>query len=168
MLTVQKSYGIVQRILTRLTSLKMATLQSPLPRGEGKDPIPSLSPRERGRSQRSDRCVQRKMWDTLSPARRVSLPALNQRRDYTPQSSIVATLGEAPPRPCAQPAIPTLESRRAPSVHRQASFCMIQARSHATKFVPWVLIRMTIASLRVISQPTQETAGLLLPQGGST
>jgi hypothetical protein len=29
MLTVQKSYGIVQRILTRLTSLKMANLQRP-------------------------------------------------------------------------------------------------------------------------------------------
>jgi len=29
MLTVQKSYGIVQRILTRLTSLKMANLQTP-------------------------------------------------------------------------------------------------------------------------------------------
>jgi hypothetical protein len=27
--------------------------------GEGKDPIPSLSPRERGRRQRWDRCVQR-------------------------------------------------------------------------------------------------------------
>ena len=38
----------------------------PLPLGEGKDPIPSLSPRERGRRQRWDRCVQRKMWDTLS------------------------------------------------------------------------------------------------------
>jgi cysteine desulfurase len=39
----------------------------PLPLGEGKDPIPSLSPRERGRSQGSDRCVQQKLWDTLSP-----------------------------------------------------------------------------------------------------
>jgi hypothetical protein len=38
----------------------------PLPLGEGKDPIPSLSPRERGRRQRWDRCVQREMWDTLS------------------------------------------------------------------------------------------------------
>ena len=37
------------------------------PSGEGKDPIPLLSPRERGRSQRPDRRVQRKMWDTLSP-----------------------------------------------------------------------------------------------------
>ena len=37
----------------------------PLPLGEGKDPIPSLSPRERGRRQRWDRCVQREMWDTL-------------------------------------------------------------------------------------------------------
>jgi len=39
----------------------------PLPLGEGKDPIPSLSPRERGKRQRWDRCVQREMWDTLSP-----------------------------------------------------------------------------------------------------
>jgi hypothetical protein len=37
----------------------------PLPLGEGKDPILSLSPRERGRRQRWDRCVQREMWDTL-------------------------------------------------------------------------------------------------------
>jgi hypothetical protein len=37
----------------------------PLPSGEGKDAIPSLSPRETGRSQRSDGFVQRKMWDTL-------------------------------------------------------------------------------------------------------
>ena len=34
MLTVQKSYGIVQRILTRLTSLKMANLQTLSPKGE--------------------------------------------------------------------------------------------------------------------------------------
>ena len=39
----------------------------PLPSGEGKDAIPSLSPRQAGRSRRPDRCVQRKMWDTLSP-----------------------------------------------------------------------------------------------------
>ena len=38
----------------------------PLPLGEGKDPIPSLSPRERGRRQKWGRCVQREMWDTLS------------------------------------------------------------------------------------------------------
>ena len=41
----------------------------PLPSGEGTDPIPSLSPRGRGRIQGSDRCVQRKMWDTLSRLR---------------------------------------------------------------------------------------------------
>ena len=34
MLTVQKSYGIVQRILRRLTSLKMANLQALSPLGE--------------------------------------------------------------------------------------------------------------------------------------
>ena len=39
----------------------------PLPWGEGKGPFPILSPRERGRSQRPHGCVQRKMWDTLSP-----------------------------------------------------------------------------------------------------
>ena len=41
----------------------------PLPLGEGKDPIPSRSPRERGRRQRWDRCVQREMWHTLRLAR---------------------------------------------------------------------------------------------------
>ena len=44
----------------------------PLPLGEGKDPIPSRSPRERGRRQRWDRCVQREMWDTTGPT--VSTP----------------------------------------------------------------------------------------------
>ena len=37
----------------------------PLPAGEGKDPIPILSPREKGGRQGPDRSVQRKMWDTL-------------------------------------------------------------------------------------------------------
>jgi hypothetical protein len=41
----------------------------PLPSGEGKDPIPVHSPPERGRGQRRDRCVQRKMWNTLSICR---------------------------------------------------------------------------------------------------
>jgi len=36
------------------------------PGGEGKDPIPCVSPRERNRRQRWDRCVQREMWDTLN------------------------------------------------------------------------------------------------------
>ena len=39
----------------------------PLPLEEGKDPIPSLSPRERGRRQRWDRRVQPKIWVMISP-----------------------------------------------------------------------------------------------------
>jgi hypothetical protein len=46
--------------------VKAPVAVDPLPLGEGKDPIPSLCPRERGRRQRWHRCVQREMWDTVS------------------------------------------------------------------------------------------------------
>jgi hypothetical protein len=63
----------------------------PLPLGEGKDPIPSLSPRERGRSQTWDCCVQREMWDTLSLAggdgRRGDCPGITR---WAPQRGPVA------------------------------------------------------------------------------
>jgi hypothetical protein len=55
----------------------------PLPLGEGKDPIPSLSPRERSRRQRWDRCVQRNVGHAQQSGRVIYWQVYSDNYQFT-------------------------------------------------------------------------------------
>ena len=74
--------------------VKASAAVHPLPLGEGKDRIPSLSPREKVRRQRWDRYVQREMWDTLSYGMRDEIGAERPMAGSPSKSS-----GQVPSRP---------------------------------------------------------------------